>query len=261
MEFKDKTKSGSMAKRRSETAVGIAIAVVIAAVIITAACFAIAHIFKSDNNAGGGDGTDGGGGFLGGLFGGRDEETTTPSVGNDGEIVELPDWITVDLLPKNEFSRPGEPTDEIVGIVIHYVGNPSTTAKANRNYFASLAKSGETYASSNFIVGLDGEVILCVPLGEVAYCSNFRNHDTVSIECCHPDAEGKFNDETYASLIRLCRFLVDVYGITPENVIRHYDVTGKMCPNYYVENEDAWRALVDDIFAEPYADTESSTAA
>ena len=148
----------------------------------------------------------------------------------------------------NEYSRPGEPTDEIVGIVIHYVGNPSTSARANRNYFASLAKSGETYASSNFVVGLDGEVIQCVPLGEIAYCSNFRNHDTISIECCHPDEEGKFNDETYASLIKLCRFLVEEYGIKRENIIRHYDVTGKMCPVYYVEHEDAWEGLVADIY-------------
>lgn len=170
------------------------------------------------------------------------------NIDNSGNQIELPDWITVDLLPVNEYSRPGEPTDEIVGIVIHYVGNPGTSAEANRNYFAGLARSGATYASSNFIIGLDGEVIECVPLGEIAYCSNNRNHDTVSIECCHPDETGEFTPETYESLLRLCRYLVDVYGIKPENIIRHYDVTGKLCPLYYVEHEDAWQTLVEDIF-------------
>lgn len=170
------------------------------------------------------------------------------NVDNDGNTVELPDWIEEDLIPVNEYSRPGEPTDDITGIVIHYVGNPGTSAKANRNYFAGLALSGATYASSNFIVGLDGEVIECVPLGEIAYASNNRNHDTISIECCHPDETGKFNDETYVSLLKLCRFLVEVYDIKPEDIIRHYDVTGKLCPLYYVEHEDAWARLVEDIY-------------
>ncbi len=232
---------GERGKKRMETALGITIAFVLAIVIIAISAVVILRLRSS----GGGDG---GGYEHGGIFGKGKDDTATPSVGNDGKEIELPDWIDVDLLPINEYSRPGEPTDEIVGIVIHYVGNPSTSAKANRNYFASLAKSGETYASSNFVVGLDGEVIQCVPLGEVAYCSNFRNHDTISIECCHPDEEGKFNDETYASLIKLCRFLVEEYGIKRENIIRHYDVTGKMCPIYYVEHEDAWERLVADIY-------------
>lgn len=168
---------------------------------------------------------------------------------NDGNEIKLPDWIVTDHLPKNEYSRPGTETDKIVGIVVHYVGNPGTSAKANRDYFASLAASGATYASSNFIIGLDGEIIECVPLGEVAYCSNNRNSDTVSIECCHPDETGKFTAETYESLIKLCRWLRDVYDIEYDGVIRHYDVTGKQCPLYYVEHEDEWKSFVNEVFA------------
>ena len=32
-------------------------------------------------------------------------------------------------------------------------------------------------------------------------------------------------------------------------VIRHYDVTGKICPKYYVENEDAWLAFRQNVSA------------
>lgn len=168
---------------------------------------------------------------------------------NEGNVIELPDWIITDHLPKNENSRPGTKTDDIVGIVVHYVGNPNTSAKANRDYFASLAVTKATSASSNFIIGLEGEIIECVPLGEVAYCSNNRNSDTVSIECCHPDETGEFTPETYASLVRLCRWLADVYGIDADGIIRHYDVTGKACPLYYVEHEDEWESFVDEVFA------------
>lgn len=182
------------------------------------------------------------------LGGDADDGDTVVRRDNDGNIITLPDWITTDHIPTNVYSRPGEKTDDIVGIVVHYVGNPGTSAKANRDYFASLATSGATYASSNFIIGLDGEIIECVPLGEVAYCSNNRNSDTVSIECCHPDESGEFTAETYASLVKLCQWLVDVYGIEADGLIRHYDVKGKLCPLYYVENEDAWFAFVDEVF-------------
>ena len=32
-------------------------------------------------------------------------------------------------------------------------------------------------------------------------------------------------------------------------MIRHYDVTGKLCPLYYVENPEAWEAFLEDIGA------------
>ena len=61
-----------------------------------------------------------------------------------------------------------------------------------------------------------------------------RNSDTISIECCHPDATGKFNQETKDTLVHLTAWLMGRYGLTTDNVIRHYDVTGKKCPLYYV---------------------------
>ena len=68
---------------------------------------------------------------------------------------------------------------------------PIPTAQANRNYFESLSSGEEgTYASSHFIVGLEGEVLQCIPLTEIAYASNIRNADTVAIEVCHPDETG-----------------------------------------------------------------------
>lgn len=148
--------------------------------------------------------------------------------------------IDVQLLDVNAYSRPGMETETITGIVIHYTANPGSTAQENRDYFNSLQYSHATEASSNFIVGLDGEIIQCVPTWEVAYASNERNTDTVSIECCHPDDSGKFTDETFRSLVQLTAWLCVKFGLTEEDVIRHYDVTGKNCPKYFVEHEDAW---------------------
>lgn len=163
------------------------------------------------------------------------------------EDVKQPEIEQMFLSP-NPFSRPQKSLDQIKGVVIHYTANPGSTAKQNREYFENLKDKKTTYASSHFIVGLDGEIIQCVPLDEIAYASNERNADTISIECCHENKKGKFNQKTYDSLVELVRWLCSEYDIKKQNVIRHYDVTGKMCPKYYVEHEDAWKKFKDDIF-------------
>ena len=161
---------------------------------------------------------------------------------------ETPEYVDVRLIAKNEYSRPGKKLDAVNGIVVHYVANPGTSAAANRSYFAGLAQSGATYASSNFIIGLDGEVLQCIPADEVAYASNNRNSDTLSIECCHPDETGVFAYPTYRSLVKLCADICVGFDLDPEeDIIRHYDVTGKMCPLYFVEHEDEWEMFLSDV--------------
>ena len=163
------------------------------------------------------------------------------------EPPEMPDWVTVDLLPLNDYSRPGTELEKVTGIVIHYVGNPGTTAEQNHSFFENLAATGETYASSHFLIGMDGEILQNVPLDEVAYCSNSANDSTLSIECCHPDDTGAFTDATYDSLVKLTAWLMDYYGLKPKQVIRHYDVTGKDCPRYFVQHPEAWEAFRQDL--------------
>lgn len=155
--------------------------------------------------------------------------------------------IDVQLLTVNAYSRPGIETDKIRGIVIHYTANPGSTAMDNRNYFEHLKDTEATQASSNFVVGLEGEIVQCVPTWEVAYASNERNEDTVSIECCHPDESGKFTQETYRSMVQLSAWLCMKFDLTEQDVIRHYDVTGKNCPKYFVEDERAWEQFKQDI--------------
>ncbi|MDD6212010.1 MAG: peptidoglycan recognition family protein [Clostridiales bacterium] len=160
---------------------------------------------------------------------------------------DYPEYVQEEYLTVNPYSRPGVEVKEINSIVIHYTANPGSTAKQNRDYFEGLANSGETKASSNFIIGLDGEVIACVPAGEVAYASNNRNLDTISIECCHEDETGEFTQETYDSLVKFSAWLCKEYNLKAKDLIRHYDVTGKICPKYFVENEEAWTQFKKDV--------------
>lgn len=157
--------------------------------------------------------------------------------------VEAPDWIDVQIIPMDGVSRDGTKLDGYNDIVVHYVGNPSTTAQQNHDYYCNP----DSEVSSHFIICLDGEIIQCVPLDEQSATSNNRNHDTISIEVCHPDDTGEFNPATYQSLIRLVSWLADLGHLSEKHIIRHYDVTGKECPRYYVRNEDAWIQFKQDV--------------
>lgn len=185
----------------------------------------------------------------GAVFGIKTYYHKNPDIEVSGESGwEAPDYVDVQLIAKNEYSRPGKKLSAVNGIVVHYVANPGTSAAANRSYFAGLAETKTTYASSNFIIGLEGEVLQCVPADEVAYASNNRNSDTLSIECCHPDETGVFAYPTYRSLVKLCADLCVGFELDPlTDIIRHYDVTGKMCPKYFVEHEDEWVLFLSDV--------------
>lgn len=171
------------------------------------------------------------------------------------------------LLTPNKYSRPGLRLDKVTKIAVHYVGAAGSTAENTRNYFESLKdqipdstgkwwvnkdgsyrtfkgeRVGIRYVSSHFTVGLDGEVIQCIPLDEWSYCTNQANGYSISIETCHPDASGKFNDVTEKSLAELTAWLCKKFGLTEKDVIRHYDVTGKHCPLYYVTHPEAWESF------------------
>jgi len=164
------------------------------------------------------------------------------------EIYEL-EWIEQMYLSLNNYSRPGTLLNEINGIVIHNIGNPGTTALQNRNFFENLSVTQERHASSNFIICLDGVILQCVPVTEIAYASNARNIDTISIEICHPDDTGRFTEESYAAAVRLTAWLCERFGLTADDVIRHYDVIGKECPRYFVRNEAAWETFKSDVTA------------
>lgn len=157
--------------------------------------------------------------------------------------VQVPQWVDVQLIGIDGSSRRGEQLEDIRDIVIHYVGNPGTTAQQNHDYYENPQSS----VSSHFLVGLRGEVIQCVPLDEKSSASNERNRDTISIEVCHPDSSGRFSDVTYDALVNLTAWLLETTGLDAEHIIRHYDITGKECPRYYVIHEDSWLAFQEDV--------------
>jgi N-acetylmuramoyl-L-alanine amidase len=169
------------------------------------------------------------------------------------------------FLDVNKFSRPGRKLSGVDGIVIHYTANPMSTAHNNRDYFENLSKTepskphGEQrFASAHFIVGINGEVLQCIPVDEMAYHVGANTYTelainhllgapntcTIGIECCHQNADGKFTESTLNSCVELTKSLLKEFNLTTNDVYRHYDITGKKCPLYFVEHEDEWKQFI-----------------
>ena len=165
------------------------------------------------------------------------------------------------LISINPMSRPNKKLKGVKGIVIHYVGNPSSTAIANRNYFENLKNQSKVYASAHYIIGLGGEIIRCIPEDEMAYhvgakeykttkLGTYPNDCTIGIECCHLDDKGTMTAATYESLKQLTKDLCSRYKLDPiKAVYIHKDVTGKHCHAYFVNNPAAWKEFKESLKA------------
>lgn len=167
------------------------------------------------------------------------------------------------FITPNPYSRPQKKIGKIKNIVIHWIGNAGTTAENNAKYFDGLkvGKKNSTgdyiYASSHYIIGNDGVVVRCVPESEVAYHASDANSYSIGVEICHPDWTGKPTQKTYESLVKLLVELCRRYKLEPtQAIIRHYDVTGKVCPKYYVEDVGAFKRLKAEVKSQMSEDKE-----
>lgn len=177
--------------------------------------------------------------------------------------------IEQQLLKENKYTRrerrvdSDNPLESIKAVVVHWVGNANSTAQANRNYFNNQT----VYASSHYVVGLEGEVIQCVPDEQCAFHSGGKNYTqlaktqfndngvmkhndwTIGIETCHTDWDGKYDSSTYTTFVRLTADLLGEYGLSVETgLLRHYDMTGKDCPQLFDGEENLeWEKFKSDV--------------
>ena len=153
----------------------------------------------------------------------------------------------------NYFHNSTRKRDNIEYIVVHYTGNNGDTARNNVDYFART-KVG---ASAHYFV--DGAEVACsVPWYKIAWhCggskgsrgssvhAKCRNSNSIGVElCCKKDKSGAFyfDDNTVSNAAAFIASLMRDYHVPIERVVRHYDVTGKICPAPFID-EKAWAAF------------------
>jgi len=136
-------------------------------------------------------------------------------------------------------------------IVVHYVGAVST-AKNNADYFKTKYRG----ASANYFVD-ETSIYQVVKDENIAWhCGAFfykhkscRNNNSIGIEmCCYMNGdELDISDTVVNKTIELVKELMKKYNIPVENVLRHYDVTGKNCPAPFVSDDSRWAEFKDKL--------------
>ncbi len=154
----------------------------------------------------------------------------------------------IKMLTPNNFNAGDE--SRIKYIVIHYTG-AAGSARNQCKYFMEYRG-----ASAHYFVDFNGDIYQSIEDKNVAWhCGakvykhpECRNANSIGIELCVRTKGGKsadsndwyFEEATVESAAELTQYLMNKYHIAPDHIIRHYDVTGKVCPNPFVKDEEQW---------------------
>lgn len=142
-------------------------------------------------------------------------------------------------------------------IVIHYTGNDGDSDESNSNYF-----KGDRGVSAHYFIDDDSitqtvkdEYVAwsvggkkypdCLQTGGGKWHGKCTNANSISIELCDSVKNGRcdFTENTLKQAAELTLLLMDKYNISRENVIRHFDVTGKVCPLPFVREPKQWESF------------------
>ncbi len=131
-------------------------------------------------------------------------------------------------------------------IVVHFTANNGDTAYGNTNYFKSYrGASAHYFVDENGIYQSIEDKNIAWHCGAKKYKhSTCRNSNSLGVELCsRKNSKGNFYfmDKTVDNAVELIKMLIIKYNVPIANVIRHYDVTGKNCPEPFVRNIKAWQ--------------------
>ena len=176
------------------------------------------------------------------------------------------------LLTVNEWSRPGSRLRQVLGVVMHWTANPHADALANVRFFENRKTGTGGYGSAHYVIGQAGEVVRCIPEGEVAYhcgsskldpasgkvytdlarelfgayctASTSPNFCTLGIEMCPTDEAGTFTEATEAAAVELVADILRRHKLGTRSVVTHHGVVGwKDCPRLWVVRPELFEAF------------------
>lgn len=163
--------------------------------------------------------------------------------------------IKTNLAHKSNYGSARHLTD-IKYIVIHYTSNDGDTDENNGKYFKNnIVKSSAHYfvdsdsitrsVPDNYIAWSVGgkKYADCSKTGGGKYHGKCTNSNSISIELCDDVKNGVVypSAKTIQNALELTEHLMKLYNIPKENVIRHFDVTGKYCPKYWMD-DTKWKS-------------------
>ena len=145
----------------------------------------------------------------------------------------------------------GRGGNSIKYIVMHYTANDGDTDEGNAHYFQGAGRR----ASAHYFVDEDSVTQSVRDRDAAWHCGGAlesshhplrgicMNRNSLGVEMCSDIVGGKYTitPQTVDRAVELVKYLMAKYGIDVDHVVRHYDVTGKLCPEPWVRDESLWR--------------------
>ena len=155
--------------------------------------------------------------------------------------------VTIQKILANKKNYGGKRPTPIKYIVIHYTANDGDRDESNGNYFKNkvVSASAHYFVDSNSITQSVPDDYVAWSVGGSKYnnaggklYNKCTNNNSISIELCDDVKNGVVypSAETIQNALDLVESLMKKYSVPKENVIRHYDVNGKPCPKYWVDD-------------------------
>ena len=152
-------------------------------------------------------------------------------------------------IPSSRANYGGLRGQKVQYLVVHYTAGKNDTARNNGNYFANNSVG----ASAHYFVD-ETTVVRSVPEdyvawhcgGSIYYHDECRNSNSIGVEICCKYADGvySFAQAAMENAQWLLRQLMQKYNIPADRVIRHWDVTHKVCPAPFVgARQAAWEVF------------------
>lgn len=154
-----------------------------------------------------------------------------------------------------QFSSKRRSKGNIKAIVIHDTGNTSKGAGAlnHKKYLDGASRQGSAhyYVDDKEIIQTIGDSYIAWSVGDTwGYKNNpnrlkdLNNYNTISIEMCI-NKDGDY-DKMYYNTVELVKNLMNQLNI--KRVVRHYDISGKSCPDHLKNNNwEGWKQFLKDI--------------
>ena len=139
------------------------------------------------------------------------------------------------------YNNSGRNGNSILYIVVHYTGNRGDTAKNNVDFFynGDRGASAHYFVDNNSIWQSVEDYRAAWAVGDGSGMYGITNSNSISVEmCCQ--LNGEVSESTEKNTVDLVKHLMKVYNVPIENVVRHYDASRKVCPNWSANNWQRW---------------------
>ena len=161
--------------------------------------------------------------------------------------------IIEQYLTVSKYNRPGVKLNAVKGIVVHYTANSHANAEQNIRFWESRKNGKLGYGAAHFVVD-PSETRIAVPISEMAYhvganeykkdaleqLGSYPNNCTIGVELCNINDLGGFHIQTEENGAELLANLLYSNNLSISNLWRHFDITGKICPKLFVDDEESY---------------------